>query len=102
MQAISLLFSHCALLIYGRVMCCGTVFYLFEVGEAPKIFSLRNCPCCKATRGCVRQSVMVAGLLLNVFVCVRTVSKCAFVCARRPACWRDRRSFLLCELCRPV
>lgn len=78
MQVISLLLSHIlALLMYGRVMCCGTVtFYLFEVGKGPKIFSLCNCPCCKAARGCVRQSVMVVGMLLNVCVrmCIQYVS----------------------------
>ncbi len=89
-------------------MCCGTVtFYLFEVGEAPKIFSLCNCPCCKAARGCVRQSVMVVGMPLNACVCLRvcayahTVCKHASVCARLPACLKDRPCFLLRELCRP-
>lgn len=74
--------------MYGRVMRCGTVtFYLFEVGEAPKIFFLCNCPCCKTVQGYVRQSSMVVGMLPNVHLrlclcvclCIEYVSTYLFV-----------------------
>lgn len=86
--------------MYGRVMCCGTVtFYRFEVGEALKIFSLCNCPCCKAGRGCVRQSVMAVGTLLNVrahlCVCVSVHTVCKhliWMCSS--ACVFERQTML--------
>lgn len=34
--ALSLSFSHSAQMMYDRVMCCGTVTYRFQVGEAPE------------------------------------------------------------------